>query len=236
MTQPRRMPASTTPARALRITRTRTETASTKGRRRATRLILRRSAQAAAGLALLLATSPTSAQTVGETLPRMAVAGSAPAETGPASAGESWGFVNRPGRFGLGLNVGNLLTGASAELWAAQAVAFQAALGEGAEGNDLRSHLDLLFSVSTWTSADGQYRLPAYLGVGGAIAHRFAAGQTPSFTEGGFRIPLGLSVLVRDNPVALFFEIAPEFVVRSNDVAGKYGFYVDGAIGARYFF
>ena len=35
----------------------------------------------------------------------------------------------------------------------------------------------------------------------------------------------------------LFFEIAPEFTVRSNAaVRGKHGVYTDGAIGARYYF
>jgi hypothetical protein len=42
---------------------------------------------------------------------------------------------------------------------------------------------------------------------------------------------------VRGNPTELFFEIAPEFTVRSNAaVRGKYGVYTDGAIGARYYF
>ncbi len=146
-------------------------------------------------------------------------------------------LLNSPSRFGLGLNVGNRLTGVSAKLWAASAVAFQAALGESPDGNNLRCHLDLLFSVGTWTSADGHYLLPAYLGVGGVFGHDFSAGQYPSSTEGGFRVPVGMSVLVRDNPVELFFEVAPEFAVRSNaTLRGKYTVSADGAIGARYYF
>jgi len=146
-------------------------------------------------------------------------------------------LLNAPARFGLGLGVGNLLTGVTAKLWAASSVAFQAAAGVGPEGNNLRAHLDLAFSLGNWTSSDGQYILPAYLGVGGVFAHDFAAGQRASDTEGGFRLPMGLSVLVRGNPVELFFEIAPEFTVRSSStLRGKYGFYADGAIGARYYF
>jgi hypothetical protein len=46
-----------------------------------------------------------------------------------------------------------------------------------------------------------------------------------------------MSVLVHGNPIELFFEIAPEFTVRSNAaVRGKYGVYTDGTIGARYCF
>lgn len=144
---------------------------------------------------------------------------------------------NHAGGFGLGLNVGNELTGITAKVWAAPSVAFQAAVGEGTQGNDLRCHIDLLFSIGTWASADGHYLLPVYLGVGGVLNHDFAAGQYPSDTEGGFRVPLGMSVLVRGNPVELFFEMAPELTVRSDSaLRGRIGFYADGAIGARYYF
>jgi hypothetical protein len=130
-----------------------------------------------------------------------------------------------------------MLTGATAKLWANSTVAFQAAIGEGADGNNLRVHFDLLFSPGTWTSADSQYILPVYIGIGGSFGHTFAAGQSLSYTEGGFRLPLGMSILVRGNPVELFFEIAPEFTVRSNaTLFGKYGIYTDGTIGARYYF
>ena len=147
------------------------------------------------------------------------------------------GLPNSAGRFGLGLNIGNMVTGLTAKLWAASTVAFQAAVGEGAEGDNLRVHLDMLFSPGTWASSDGQYVLPVYVGIGGVLAHDFAVGQVPSTTEGGFRLPMGLSVLVRGNPIELFFEIAPEFTVRSSaTIRGKYAIYTDGAIGARYYF
>lgn len=61
-----------------------------------------------------------------------------------------------------------------------------------------------------------------------------------SDTEIGFRVPLGMSVLVRGNPVELFFEIAPELTIHSNPMTaagqGKYAVYADGAIGARYYY
>lgn len=177
--------------------------------------------------------------------PAFAQAVAAPAVIPPAQASApseldnylNTRLPNSSGRLGLGLNVGNLLTGVTAKLWAAPNVAFQAAVGEGAEGNDLRTHLDLLFCPGTWTSPDGKYVLPFYVGIGGALGHNFASGLSLSYTEGGFRVPLGMSVMVRGNPIELFFEVAPEFTVRSNaTLAGKYGVYTDGAIGARYYF
>ena len=69
------------------------------------------------------------------------------------------------------------------------------------------------------------------------LAHDFAAGQYVSETEGGFRLPVGMSILVHGNPVELFFELAPELTVRSSSTTrGRYGAYADGAIGARYYF
>ncbi len=147
------------------------------------------------------------------------------------------GLVNSPLRFGLGLNVGNLVTGVTAKLWASSAVAFQTALGEGPDGNNIRWHLDMVFSAGTWTSSDSQYVLPFYIGVGGVFDHQFAAGQNVSYSGGGFRVPMGMSVLVHGNPIELFFEIAPEFTVRGNsNQIGKYVLNIDGSIGARYFF
>lgn len=161
---------------------------------------------------------------------------SASPHTGSETA-SSFSMVDYPGRFGLGLAVGNILTGVTGKLWATSAVAFQAALGEGSDGNNLRFHLDMVISLTTWRAGNGQYILPAYLGIGGVVNHNFASGQFGSDTEGGFRVPLGMAVLVSDNPVELFFEIAPEFTVRSNSsLHGKYNFYTDGSIGVRYYF
>jgi hypothetical protein len=203
-------------------------------------------------LALVLASSPAVAQEalapppaavpvaapmIGPAVaPTPLAAASAPTASSVASSTYS-GLPNSPARFGLGLTVGNMVTGLTAKLWAAATVALQAALGESALGNNVWARLDMAFSPGTWTSADGQYVLPVYIAIGGVIGHDFAVGQIPSSTEGGFRLPLGMSVLVRGNPVELFFEIAPEFTVRSISAArGKYGFYTDGSIGARYYF
>ena len=47
----------------------------------------------------------------------------------------------------------------------------------------------------------------------------------------------GAAPAVRNNPVELSFEIAPEFTVRSSmaPAQGRYTVYADGAIGLRYY-
>jgi hypothetical protein len=146
-------------------------------------------------------------------------------------------FGNHPLWTGVGINVGNLVTGVTAKMWASSRVAVQAAAGGGADGNDIRFHVDLTFSPAQWLSPDGQYLLPLYVGVGGVVGHTFASGPTVNSTEAGFRVPIGMSVLVRGNPVELFFEVAPELAVRSTSspAVAKYTVAADGAIGFRYY-
>jgi hypothetical protein len=144
-------------------------------------------------------------------------------------------FLNRPGWAGVGLNLGNVETGATAKLWASPRLAVQAALGNRPEGNALRLNVDLTYSPHEWRSADNQYALPFYVGLGGVLGHSFASGDRPASTESGFRVPFGMSILVRDNPIELFFEIAPEFTIRTSASPGRYTVYSDGAIGLRYY-
>lgn len=146
-------------------------------------------------------------------------------------------FVNRPGWAGVGLNLGNIETGVTAKMWATSRMAVQAALGARPEGNAMRVNVDLTYSPYLWRSGDSQYGLPFYFGAGGVLGHTFATDVRPSSTEVGVRAPLGMSILVRNNPVELFFEIAPEFTVRSSaaPAQGRYTVYADGAIGLRYY-
>ncbi len=146
-------------------------------------------------------------------------------------------FVNRPGWAGVGLNLGNVETGVTAKMWATPKMAVQAALGDVPSGNALRFNVDLTYAPYLWRSADNQYALPFYFGAGGVLGHGFASEAHPSSTEVGVRTPVGMSILVRNNPVELFFEIAPEFTVRSSTAPaqGRYTVYADGAIGLRYY-
>lgn len=144
-------------------------------------------------------------------------------------------FLNRPGWAGVGLNIGNVETGATAKLWASPRLAVQAALGDRPEGNALRLNVDLTFSPYEWKSVDNQYALPFYVGLGGVLGHSFASGDRAASTESGFRVPFGMSILVRENPIEIFFEIAPEFTIRASSSPGRYTVYSDGAIGLRYY-
>jgi hypothetical protein len=145
-------------------------------------------------------------------------------------------FANRAGAVGLGINIGNRVTGLTLKLWAAPRIAVQAAAGGGPDGNDLRGNVNLTFSAAEWQSPDGQYLLPIYVGVGGVTGHTFASGAIPTDTEAGFRVPVGMSVLVRSNPVELFFEVAPELTIGSRDAPnGRTVMAADGAIGFRYY-
>ncbi len=162
-------------------------------------------------------------------------AASTPARAVDLSAQAPDQFVNRPGWAGVGLNLGNVETGVTAKMWASPKTAVQAALGARPEGNALRLNVDLTFSPYMWHSSDSQYGLPFYFGVGGTVGHTFSSDARPSSTEAGVRVPLGMSILVRNNPVELFFEIAPEFTVGSSSAPGRYTVYADGAIGVRYY-
>jgi hypothetical protein len=173
--------------------------------------------------------TPPAAESVAAPVPAVA-----PQATATAAATEP-AYANRAGAFGVGVNIGNRVSGATMKLWAGPRVAAEATAGGGAAGNDLRAHVGVDFSLAQWTSPDGQYLLPIYVGVGGVLGHTFASGAIPAQTEAGFRVPIGMSVLVRANPVELFFEVAPELTVAgTTSPAGKYVIAADGAIGFRY--
>jgi hypothetical protein len=160
--------------------------------------------------------------------------GGPPARAAPPST-QPPEFLNRPGWSGVGLNIGNVETGVTAKVWASPKVAVQGALGDRPEGNSLRLNVDLTYSFYEWRALDNQYALPFYVGLGGALGHSFASGDRPASTEGGFRFPVGMSILVPDNPVELFFEISPELTFRDSALLGRYTVYIDGAIGLRYY-
>jgi hypothetical protein len=53
-----------------------------------------------------------------------------PGQTSSTEDSHSYsGLPNSPARFGLGLNISNMVTGVTAKLWAASTVAFQGAVG-----------------------------------------------------------------------------------------------------------
>jgi hypothetical protein len=152
----------------------------------------------------------------------------APADTGLH-------FLNHPGWSGVGVAIGNVATGVTGKVWLSPKLALQGIVGDGPLGNNLRANFDLTFGVHEWRSPDNQYALNPYLGIGGAIGHSFASGDRPGGTEAGFRVPAGMSIFISDNPVEVYFEVAPEFTVRDTPVLGRFTFYADGAIGVRWY-
>ena len=146
--------------------------------------------------------------------------------------------VDRPGMFGAGFMIGNTSTGASARLWFTQDVAVQFSAGAGPLGNNVRFQLDLLYVFHRWDAEDNLYSLPFYVGLGGQAGIFFEHPWPYDRTDVGVRIPIGMSVVIPDNPVELFFEVAPDGAMYHDEIDDEdhFVFYVDGQMGVRYYF
>lgn len=147
--------------------------------------------------------------------------------------------IDRAGMFGAGFHIGNTSTGATGKLWFGEDVATQFAVGSGPLGNDLRFQLDLLYSPYRFEAEDNLYALPFYVGLGGQMGIFFKNPNPVDRTDVGLRIPMGMSVVIPDNPVELFFEVAPDFATYTTSAdknTSHFVFYVDGQIGARFYF
>lgn len=145
--------------------------------------------------------------------------------------------IDRAGMFGAGFMIGNTSTGATAKLWFAPALAMQFSAGAGPLGNNIRFQLDVIYSYYTWEAEDGIYALPFYFGVGGQAGIFFKYPYPDDRTDLGVRFPVGMSVVIPDNPVELFFEVAPGGAVYQDSTdKERFVFYVDGQIGMRYYF
>ncbi len=149
--------------------------------------------------------------------------------------------VDSGGMFGAGFLVGNTCTGATAKIWFSPDFAMQFSAGEGPLGNNLRFQLDLLYSFYRFDGDDGEgrvlYSLPFYAGVGAQAGIFFKNPWPDDRTDLGVRVPIGMSIVIPDNPVEIFFEVAPDGAIYddAND-SERFVFYVDGAIGLRYYF
>lgn len=146
--------------------------------------------------------------------------------------------IDQAGMFGAGFHVGNTSTGANARLWLGEDLAVQTSVGSGALGNNLRFQLDVLYSFYQWDAEDGLYSLPFYAGVGGLASVYWKYPWPDDRTDAGFRAPLGMSVVIPDNPVEIFFEVAPAVAIYEDEIEEEDHavFFVDGAIGVRYYF
>lgn len=157
------------------------------------------------------------------------------ATTTPAPTGVR---VDAAGMFGVGGMIGNTSTGANAKLWFGEDVAMQFSGGAGPLGNNIRFQLDLLYVFHRVDGEENKYAMPFYVGVGGQASMYFKHPWPDDRTDVGVRVPLGMSIVVPDNPVEVFFEVAPDVAMYHDDFDDEdhVVFFIDGAIGVRYYF
>ena len=164
----------------------------------------------------------------------LAGSGTARAQSGGTASGP-------PGPLGLGVIVGSP-TGLSAKWRATRANSFDAGVGIGF-GNSLHLHADWLFEGGDLMKESGA-TLGWFAGVGGKFAVRDhddrGRGNDPDDDDDdddddvdlGPRVPVGLDLAFANVPnLELFAEIALGL-----EIADDQGLFLDGGIGARWFF
>ena len=127
---------------------------------------------------------------------------------------------SRPGNTELGVILGEP-TGISLKVWQSDRSAFDAAAAWSFSDNEsLHVHADYL--LHSWLDVD-KGSMSIYYGLG-------ARALLSSDSRLGVRIPVGLEYIFQDQPLGLFFEVAPLL-----DLAPETEFGVNGGIGIRYF-
>ena len=123
---------------------------------------------------------------------------------------------------GLGIIIGEP-TGISAKIWTGDQTAVDAALAWSfVDSGFLRMHADML--VHKFFIDVDQGQLPVYFGLGAKLV-------LASDLELGVRIPLGMSYLFESAPFDIFVEVVPGL-----NLLPATTFFIDAALGARYFF
>lgn len=139
-----------------------------------------------------------------------------------------------PGALGLGVIVGSP-TGLSAKFRASRANSFDAAVGLGF-GNYFHVHANWLYEMPPLLREEG-VTLAWFAGIGGRFAVRDRDGRGRDGDDGddvdaGPRVPIGLELRFSTVPqLELFGEIAPGV-----EIVDDVGLFLDGGIGARWFF
>lgn len=154
----------------------------------------------------------------------------------PAGASE----IGNTRRFGLGVMIGSP-SGISAKLYLSPRHALDFGLGIGFLGGPGGSfHMDYLFHFML-TEKPG-FDLPLYIGIGGEVLffwndnynrYYYGPGYYPNAGRVGVgvRVPIGIAFQLNRAPVDIFIEAAPGVGLFPYP-----GFYVEGAVGARYWF
>lgn len=130
--------------------------------------------------------------------------------------------------FGLGFMVGEP-SGFSAKWWASNDNAFDFGLGWSVIGNrynggsGIHLHADYLWHA--WNAIHSTERFPLYYGIGGR--YRGAGSEGSLAVRGVF----GLAWMPYETPIDIFVEVVPSIELTSST-----GFFIDGSLGARYYF
>ena len=125
--------------------------------------------------------------------------------------------------FGLGIIIGEP-TGISAKVWTGKTTAIDAAAAWSFYYPEaLHLHADFLkhnFALINVNSG----KLPFYYGLGAQL-------KIANEPQLGIRIPVGLSYIFENFPIDTFIEIVPEL-----DIVPATQFWINAAIGVRYYF
>jgi len=132
------------------------------------------------------------------------------------------GVVTAEGNFGLGAMVGEP-SGITGKLYLSESIAVDSTVSWSFINDKLYIHSDYLHHFPGIFGSDIP-TLAGYTGIGGMI-------ELKDNPEIGLRIPFGLSYMIPDTPVELFFEIVP-MVLLAPETDGA----LNGGLGARYYF
>ncbi len=160
----------------------------------------------------------------------------------PARASEAFSPERAGGRSGIGVSMGGV-NGVSLKLWANESSAFQFRLGSLSTLNSAALVMTYAHHFRPIDVPDKTFSLPLYLGLGVryAVSSNAVIGSTSTYMDGGIATLLGLTVLVPDLPVDLYFELRPTFVlydpaVGTNTPGLQAGFLIDAGLGAHFYY
>ena len=133
------------------------------------------------------------------------------------------------GPFGLGLAVG-APTGVAGKLWLGDwsAVQFSAG-GDAGEYQDLAMTADYVLQFRPFETGEPDVSVPLHIGAGVNLGGNFAE-NVAGMWHVGPRAVVGMSVMMKDLPIDIFFEVAPTVYVIE-----EFGWSFDGQIGIRHY-
>ena len=144
--------------------------------------------------------------------------------------------------FGAGLELGNP-TGLTAKYFLSPSGALDFGLGAYGDygfrnrgyGNGLSIYMDYLWHPLSLVSAEA-FELPLYIGVGGRLwSFDYPGNAYGRDTVLGLRVPLGISFDMNNIPFDFFFQFTYTVDLYEGYGSNFYS-YIDGSIGARYWF